>query len=143
MPDDDVTIGKEKEKADAAAKLKADADAKAQGDLATKLKGEAEAATLKVAEASTAEIKAMTARFETIQASLDAAPMAGLKIMDDMRLDVKGLLETLKDDQHKTLVDALEHHKVTTPVKASNKSVGVFLNWYDADLSKLWSWFTG
>lgn len=138
---DDVSIGKEKEKADAAAKLKADADAKAQSDLTAKLKTEAEAAALKVTEAHTAEIKAMTGRFEGIQASLESGALGGMKLLDDMRVDVKGLLETLKDDQHKSLQDALEHHKANNPPKASNKIFGIYLNWYDADLSKLWSWF--
>lgn len=138
---DEVTIGKEKEKAEAAAKLKADAEAKAQGELVTKLKAEADAATLKVTEANTAEISTLKKRFETVQASLETGTLVGIKVLDDMRADVKGLLATLSDNQHKTLADALEHHKSNNPVKASNKTVGIFLNWYDADLSKLWSWF--
>lgn len=139
MPDDPagVTIGKE----EAAARAKAEATAKDNADILDKLRNEATAAALKVADANSSEIKALSSRFDTVLADLKSAPLSGMKVLDDMRDDVKGLLITLKDEQHKTLEAALTHHKENNTVKASNRSVGVFLNWYDADLSKLWDWF--
>ena len=125
--DEDVRIAEEAKLAD---KAKTEAVAKA------KEKAALEAAVAK--DEASREISALKTDLESWKARLETGLMAGMKSLDNYRLDVNNLLASLKSETNNNLEAALERFAKKTPIRATNKDITMYLNFFGPDVVNIW-----